>query len=103
MTKMGVIQPKAACRAKKELIAKERQQDREQLIEYDSMLAARAAASEAALAAIRSRSAARCAAVGDWVTSPLLSLSYLNVQVADANSQEALATIGTQGSAVDQV
>ncbi|KAK9868060.1 hypothetical protein WJX84_009631 [Apatococcus fuscideae] len=65
---LDVSNNQASIRAKKELIAKERQQDREQLIEYDSMLAARAAASEAALAAIRSRSAARCAAVGDWIS-----------------------------------
>lgn len=57
------------CRAKKELAVRERQQDREQQVEYDRMLSERAAANAAALAAIRSRSAARCAGVGDWVSN----------------------------------
>ncbi|KAK9841722.1 hypothetical protein WJX74_010881 [Apatococcus lobatus] len=54
-------------RAKKELAARERQQDKEQQLEYDRMLSERAAASEAALAAIRLRYAARSAGLGDWI------------------------------------
>ena len=48
-------------------MAKSQQEDAEQQLQYERILSKRAADSEAALAAIRSRSAASSAHLGAWV------------------------------------